>query len=199
MIVTLDGADLVGKTSIAKMMQEYYGFVRAPTVVSAGKIPLEISKRVYWYEHAPSDLIIRTILESDINRRSNLPENSVIERGAITVIANCIAKTMIRDNIEYSASRDLVETIANGINYFPQEDLRVYLRVSKEDLKKLEQREINRNQRGFNNHEKLYYPLLIDTLEIQAKKLDRILVNPFDELSEINKLIGKELEKWKKL
>lgn len=196
MILTLDGADLVGKTTIAELIQRNYGFTRAPTVISVGKIPNDIRARLLWYENTSAKSMIRTILESDMERRKRLSSRAVIERGRMTVTANCIAKVMLRENIDYDCANSLVNKLIKEVDYSPKEDCVIYLRVLRNDLPKMEQRQIQREERGFNKHEQEYYPLLIDSLEKEAIKTTHLKISPFNSPQYIVNAIGGELKKW---
>ena len=182
-LLTLDGSDLTGKTTIAEELQKMYEFARVPKVTDMGLIPKDIEERLHWYYKTPMPIIAQKILESDILRRQTIASpRVVIERGRITVVSTCIAKAMMKDKLSYEAAKTLVLEAMKSCKYNPTENLRIYLRVDKLQLHILEQRSLQREGKPFDSYEQEYYSVLIHAIEEQTKLFPNLIVNPFESL-----------------
>ncbi len=189
MIITLDGADFVGKTTLTKEIAQIYGGAIAPKATNLGKIPSNLEERLRWYKDSTSQTIIRAVLESDILRRNNYSKNMIIDRGRITVIGDCIAKTMLKEKCSYKKARSLARKIEYELDYHPYEDVRIYLEVSEKDLPALEKRKFCREDKLFSDFERKYYPLLIRALNEEAQRLSNLKIYAIQPIESIMRKI----------
>lgn len=166
-LISVDGIDYSGKTTVVTFLEQQYGFFRIPKISDIGGIPKDIKKRMQWYEQTSAPDIIRQVLLADLERRKlAMSKNSVLDRGRITVVADCITKAILKDKISPELSRSMVEQIVQDCHYSPEDGLSFYLRIKSDSLPDLEWRKIKRDGIRFTVYESEYLPCLIQELEM---------------------------------
>lgn len=195
-IVSIDGADLSGKTTLITSLQDKLGFARLPKIIEIGRLPRELNERLHWYATAPCDDIVREVLLSDMERRIRIDERpALVDRGRITVLATCIAQLTTKRGFDFQKAISFTESISLSCHYTPQEDCSFYLQTTPEQIPVLEGRQVQREGKIFTDYERAYILNLITALEYFAGHNEHITFDSLLPHSKIRNSVIQEVRK----
>jgi len=126
-IIEVDGIDNSGKTTLIKGLVQYFNLreinVFEPPNASelCDLLPKKIDTLVEWFQEASIEEVVYALLSGNEARNKVVLESSskivVLDRGYLTVFSSCIARIMVRENINFEAAIRRIKNINSCIGF----------------------------------------------------------------------------------